>query len=146
MSGMSGNDKTPLGKLRLEFCADTGYNSPAEAIEAGVKSLEQWLNALEKHRIAHPHSVAKTTTSAPIASEIALRKELLEWVNAYCIKYKWGVSAKELAAALRKSDNLVRDLLAQMVEEGLLTAVKILRAKKGNVTMYRIAGIDEVTA
>jgi transposase len=140
---MSGNDLSPLGKLRLEFCQGTGYNSPAEAIEAGIKTTNDWLEMLDKHRLEHP-SHAKPTTTEPLKAELDLRKQILECLSNHCITNKWGLSVKEVGDALGKANNTVRDLLSNMTEEGLLSTMQVLRAKKSNPMLYRIAGIDEV--
>ena len=37
-------------RLEKEFCEGTGYSAPHEAIAAGVKSLDDWLDLVERHR------------------------------------------------------------------------------------------------
>jgi predicted transcriptional regulator len=140
---MSGNDLSPLGKLRLEFCEGTGFTAPSDVIEAGLKTTNDWLEMLDKHRLEHP-SHAKPTTTEPLKAELDLRKQILECLSIHCITNKWGLSVKEVSDALGKANNTVRDLLSNMTEEGLVSSVQVLRPKKGNAMLYRIAGIDEV--
>ncbi len=139
-------DSTKLGKLRLEFCRGTGFDSPFDAVQAGIKSIQDWLDVVAQFKIDNP-SYAKPTTTEPLKAELSTRKEILEYLSEHSLKNKYGLSTKEIAEGLDKANNTVRDLLNDMTEEGLLVAVQILRAKHSKESkVYRIAGIDEVSA
>jgi hypothetical protein len=139
---MSYLDKTKLGEVRRNFCEGTGLQSPVEAIEAKVKTLQEWLDVLDKHRLEYP-TYTTTTTSEPRAAEKTLRQRILDYLAMHC-QNNWGLSVKEISEARNKHNNTIRDTLTYMVEEGLLTTVQVLRERKGNPMLYRIAGIDEV--
>jgi hypothetical protein len=139
------NDQTPLGLMRLEFCAGTEFTTPADAIEAGIKSTQDWLDALDQHRLENP-SHAKPTTTEPLKAEISTRKQILDYLNAFDQARRYGFSTKEIADGIKKANNTVRDILNDLTEEGLLVAIEVIRSKhRREAKRYRLAGIDEVS-
>jgi DNA-binding MarR family transcriptional regulator len=142
---MSYLDNTSLGKLRREFCAGTGYSSPDELIRAGIKTMQDWLDALDQHRLVNP-SHAKPTTTEPLKAELTIRKKILDYLFSFDQSKRYGFGAKEIADGIGKTNNTVRDILNDLVEEGLLSSVQVIRAKHSKETRFYRLAVDEVNA